>query len=274
MSKIVAIANQKGGVAKTTSALALGTALADRGPRVLLVDLDPQASLTIACGVDPDALETTLYDVFAHYLKEHEPADLGPLRRSLGPRLDLLPTSIDLAAAEMELLNAVRREYALGAVLRPVRSAYDLMLIDCPPSLSLLTLNALTAAHEVLIPLVPEFLAARGVGYLLGTIARVRKSELNPDLAITGILLTLVDNRTNHGREVAAAVRARLDGQVPILGEVKRTIKASEAAAEGVSLMHYAARSETARAYAEIADELARTWGLPSAPAAEVSHAL
>ncbi len=263
MNKTIAIANQKGGQGKTTSTLALGTALADRGHRVLLVDLDPQASLTIAGGLDPDELPATLYDAFTYYLKESEPYPVADLTHALGPTLDLLPTSIDLAAAEIELLNAVRREYALRGLLKAARDAYDVVLIDCPPSLSLLTLNALTAADEVLIPVVPEFLAVRGMGYLLTTVARVRKSELNPTLGLAGYVLTMVDDRTTHGREMATAVQARLDGQVPFLGRVKRSVKASEASARGVSLMHYAAQSDLALAYGEIATALAGGWSLP-----------
>lgn len=275
---VIALANQKGGQGKTTSTLALGTALADRGHRVLLVDLDPQASLTIASGLDPEALPATLYDALTYYLKESEPYPAGDLIQSLGPTLGLLPTSIDLAAAEIELLNAVRREYALRGLLKPGLDAYDVVLIDCPPSLSLLTLNALTAADEVLIPLVPEFLAVRGMGYLLNTIARVRKSELNATLGLAGYVLTMVDERTNHGREMATAVQARLDGQIPFLGRVKRSVKASEASAQGVSVMHYAARSDLALAYDEIATALAARWSLPAPmlavqSATEATHA-
>jgi len=147
-----------------------------------------------------------------------------------------------------------------------------------PPSLSLLTLNALTAADDVLIPLVPEFLAVRGMGYLLNTIARVRKSELNATLGLAGYVLTMVDERTNHGREMAAAVQARLDGQIPFLGRVKRSVKASEASAQGISVMHYAARSDLALAYDEIATALAARWclsvpPLTGQPATEATHA-
>lgn len=191
MGRVVAVANQKGGVGKTPTSLALGSGLADDGASVLLVDLDPQASLTTAAGLEPGDVDT-VYTPIARYLRAHEPADLAPYLRPLGDRLDLLPSSIDLAATEMDLLSAGRREYVLAAVLAPARERYDLILIDCPPSLSLLTLNALTAAGEVVIPLQPEYLAARGLELLLNTINRVRKSGLNPTLAITGAILTMV----------------------------------------------------------------------------------
>jgi chromosome partitioning protein len=269
MARIMAIANQKGGVGKTTTALTLGAALVERGQRVLLVDLDPQGSLTSAAGVEPNELTETVYTAIAHYLKENEARDLAPLLRSLRLNLDLLPASIDLAVAEMELQNAVRREYVLTEVLAPAEGAYDVVLIDCPPSLSLLTVNALTAAGEVLIPLVPEYLAARGLGLLLDSIGRMRKAKLNPRLRIAGVILTMVDARTTHGRETAESIRRHLDGQVAVLGEVKRSIKASEAAAAGLPVTDYAARSDTALAYGQIADvvlAMARAPGAPRAP--------
>ncbi len=260
MTRILAIANQKGGVGKTTTTLALGAALAERGQRLLLVDLDPQSSLTVASGLEPNDLSETVYTAITHYLKEQEALPLAPILCPLRPYLDLLPANIDLAVAEMELQNAVRREYILGEILAPAHDAYDVVLVDCPPSLSLLTVNALTAAEAVLIPLVPEYLAARGLGLLIGSISRVRKAKLNPTLAIAGVILTMVDNRTSHGRETAGSVRAHLCGQAPVLGEVKRNIKAAEAAAAGVPVVQYAARSDAAQAYGQIADVLLASW--------------
>ncbi|HEY8476902.1 MAG TPA: AAA family ATPase [Chloroflexota bacterium] len=262
MARTVAIANQKGGVGKTTTCLNLGAALAARGYRVLLVDLDPQGSLTSAAGIEPNELADTVYSAMMHYLQENEAPDLGGYLHAIGPSLDILPANIELSVAEVELQNAIRREYVLAEVLDPVADRYDVVLVDCPPSLSLLTVNALTAADEVLIPVVPEYLAARGLGLLLNMIQRVRKSRLNPRLAIAGVLLTMVDQRTSHGQEVVRSIRAHLDGLAPILGEVKRTVKVSEASAAGVPLLRYAARSDSAQAYDRVADALVQRWAL------------
>ena len=276
MSRIVAIANQKGGQGKTTSTLALGTALAERGYRVLIVDLDPQASLTSAAGIEPEALDITIYTAFTQYMAEATVPAYADLARPLGPSLALLPSSLDLALAEMDLHNAVRREYVLAEILAVARDDYDIVLVDCPPSLTWLTINALTAAQQVLIPVVPEFLAARGLGQLLGTIGRVKRNKLNPSLEIVGAVLTMVDMRTAHGRHVAERIRAFLAGQAPVLGEVKRSIRASEAAEAGESLLRYDTRGEAARGYRDVADALLAAWGEGGAPAsveeATVAH--
>jgi len=276
MSRIVAVANQKGGQGKTTSTLALGTALAERGYRVLIVDLDPQASLTSAAGIEPEALDITIYTAFTQYMAEATVPAYADLARPLGPSLALLPSSLDLALAEMDLHNAVRREYVLAEILAVARDDYDIVLVDCPPSLTWLTINALTAAQQVLIPVVPEFLAARGLGQLLGTIGRVKRNKLNPSLEIVGAVLTMVDMRTAHGRHVAERIRAFLDGQAPVLGEVKRSIRASEAAEAGESLLRYDTRGEAARGYRDVADALLAAWGEGGAPAsveeATVTH--
>ncbi len=277
MSKIIAIANQKGGIGKTTTTLALGTALAERGRRVLIVDLDPQASLTSAAGLEPEELDTTIYTAFAQYMAEGTVPAYSDLVQPLGPSLALLPSSLDLALAELDLHNAVRREYVLTEILAVARDDYDVVLVDCPPSLTWLTINALTAAQQVLIPVVPEFLAARGLGQLLGTIGRVKRNKLNPTLEIVGAVLTMVDTRTAHGRHVAERIRAFLDGQAPILGEVKRSIRASEAAEAGESVLRYDTRGETARGYRDVAVALLTAWGEGSgAPAtpeeATVAH--
>ena len=261
MSRVVAISNQKGGTAKTSTTLALGAALAERGQRVLLVDLDPQASLTASIGA-AQADRPTVYAAIAHYMEHDEAPAFDDYIQPVVPGLALLPSSIDLAAAEMELISANRREYVLSELLASVEGAYDVVLIDCPPSLGLLVVNALTAAREVIVPIVPEYLAAHGLQLLLGSIARIRKGKLNPHHTVAGIVLTMVDNRTTHVRTVIEEIRATIGRQIPILGEIKRSIKMSEAAAAGVPITTYAARSETALAYGAIADTLMHTWGL------------
>jgi len=254
---IVAIANQKGGVGKTTSVLALGSAAVSRGQRVLMVDLDPQASLTSAAGVEPDDLSETIYTTISYVLKSQEaPASQAGTLIEIRPGLWLYPANIDLSVAELELQNAVRREYVLQELLEPLTSQFDLILIDCPPSLSLLTINALTCANECVIPVAPEYLAARGLGLLLNSIERVRKSKLNPRLHVSGVILTMTNPRTNHAREVMSSVRQHLDGKIPVLGEVKRSIKVAEASAAGVPLNQYAPSSETSASYQRIVEAL------------------
>jgi len=277
MTRIIAIANQKGGVGKTVTTHALGAALADRGQRVLLVDLDPQASLTSAAGVKParegDAVYTalsaytdTVYTALSTYADTGEPPVSMGAVRPLAERLALLPASIELATAELDLRDAVRREYALGAILATVQHAYDVIFIDCPPSLSLLTVNALTAADEVLIPVMPDYLAARGLGLLLDSIGRVRRSKLNPALGVAGVILTMVDYRSAHTRDVADDIRAFLKatplGDIPMLGEVKRSAKAPEAASAGMAVTAYAPRGDVALAYGQIAATLLERWGV------------
>jgi len=278
MARIIALANQKGGVTKTTSTLALGAALADRSQRVLLVDLDPQASLTSAAGVDTAESDATVYTAMASYMRSGDAPSLDGVVRHVADRLDLLPASIELAGAEMELMNVGRREYVLGEVLSVVKGRYDVVLIDCPPALSLLTVNALTASDEVLIPVVPDYLASRGLGLLLTSIAHTRKIKLNPRLIVRGVILTMVDGRTVHTRETMDRIRAFLGDRIPVLGEVKRSTKAAEAAAAGLPITAYAPHSDVALAYGQIADALLDRWGSAatttemSAPVEEVAR--
>ncbi len=266
MARIIALANQKGGVAKTSSTLALGAALADRGQRVLLVDLDPQASLTSAAGEQVDADVATVYSLLHAYVATGAVPATAAATRPITLGLDLLPASIELAAAEIELQQAVRREYVLAEVMCAVQEVYDVILIDCPPSLSLLTVNALTAADEVLIPVVPDYLAARGLGLLLDSIERMRKNKLNPRLRVAGVVLTMVDSRTTHSRETMDGIRAFLGERIPVLGDVKRSTKMAESAAAGVPITVYAPQSEVAVAYGSIADRLLVQWGIEAAP--------
>ena len=253
-----AVANQKGGVAKTTSVHALGVGLAELGERVLLVDLDPQASLTWACGVDPDDLPATIHDVMlgrskvADVLIELDPPT--PIDGHSSGRLDLLPSTIDLAGAEMHLLTRTGREYVLRKALSKVTDRYQHVLIDCPPSLGILTINGLTAADEVLIPVQCESMSQRGVGQLLDTIADVR-DYTNPDLAVRGAIATLFDARTNLANEVVERVRT-VDGIEVLEPFVPKSVKVAEAPGRGKSVLTHAPRSRSAEAYRALAAQL------------------
>jgi chromosome partitioning protein len=244
---VVAIANQKGGVAKTTTVHTLGAALAELGERVLLVDLDPQACLSYSVGLDPDALVASLHDVFVGRMKA---ADVVVTAGTL----DILPASIDLAGSEVHLLTKTGREHALARALEPLLKDYDAVLIDCPPSLGILTINGLTAANEVLIPLQCETLSHRGVGQLLETIEDVR-AFTNPDLSVRGVVATMYDSRTRLGREVIEDVRTRYG--IPVLDPpVPKSIRFAEAPAQGRSILEHAPKSRGADASRAIAAAL------------------
>jgi len=263
MSTIVAIVNEKGGVGKTVSTYSLGSALARRGQRVLLVDLDPQeASLSIAAGIHEPA--TSIADALQHYITQREAAPLEEYVTPLGPNLDLLPNSKGLASAEHVLANVRRREYVVAEVLAPAAARYDAILIDCPPSLGVLVVNALTAADVVLIPVVPEYMAAIGIKGLLDTVREMRREKLNPRLTVGGIILTMVDMRNRHSREVAEDLRAAFGDEIPILGEVRRSTRVNEAMQAGRSILDYAERDTAAQTYMAIADELLARWAAAS----------
>ncbi len=242
-----AVANQKGGVAKTTTVHALGTAFAESGSRVLLVDLDPQASLTYSAGLDPDSIERSINDV----LVRRAPA--ADILTKAGD-LHVLPSTIDLAGAEIHLLTRPGREYALARALEPLAGSYDVVLVDCPPSLGVLTINGLTAADEVLIPVQCETLSRRGVGQLLETIADVR-SFTNARLRVRGAIATMFDGRTRLAREVLEDIRQRYDIDV-LEPPVPKSVRVAEAPAGGSSVLEYAPRSPSAEAYRQIAAAL------------------
>jgi len=250
MGRVIALANQKGGVGKTTTAINLGAALAERGKRVLLVDMDPQGALSVGLGLNPLALEQTIYNLLMEPTR-----DAGTVVTSTKiDRLDLLPSNIDLAAAEVMLVGEVAREQALARVLRPLRKRYDFILTDCPPSLGLLTVNALTAADGVLVPLECEYFALRGMALLMDTIAKIT-DRLNPNLEIVGILATMYDARTVHGREVLGRVEDAFGDRV-FRTVVGKTIRFAEAPVAGESILTYAADSAGAIAYRELAKEV------------------
>ena len=245
---VIALANQKGGVAKTTSVASIGAALAELGQRVLLVDLDPQACLTFSLGVDPDTVERSIHDVLTGS------AEIGDVVVTSEEGVDLVPSAIDLAGAEAMLLPRPGREYVLRSALEGVDTAYDVVLLDCSPSLGVLTLNALTAADALIIPMPCEMLSHRGVGQLLDTVADVQKI-LNRDLEVWGILPTLFDGRSNHAREVLADVGERYD--LPVLEPpIPKTVRFAEAPAVGRSILATARTSKGAQAYRGVATAL------------------
>jgi chromosome partitioning protein len=244
MTTVFAVANQKGGVAKTTTVHSLGSALAERGRRVLLVDLDPQACLTYSLGVEAGGPGGSLHDVIVHQTPTREVlAKIGDLH--------LLPSSIDLAGAEIYLLSKTGREYALSQALSQVTSGYDVVLIDCPPSLGILTINGLTAADEVLIPLQCETLSGRGVGQLLETVDDVRKYT-NPRLRVAGVVATMYDSRTRLGQQVLASVHDDYGLEV-LPPPVPKSVRVAEAPGRGTSVLEHAPRSQAADAYRALA---------------------
>jgi chromosome partitioning protein len=251
----IALTNQKGGVGKTTSAVNLAVVLASLGYRVLLIDFDPQGNATSSLGVDKRSLEWTAYDVVVSGLPIREAAV-----RDVRPGLDLLPSTPQLAAAEVELVAVVQRERALKRALADNSGEYDLVLIDCPPSLGLLTVNALTAVDAVLVPIQCEFLALEGVGQLVATIDLVKR-QLNPDLSILGVLMTMYDARTRLSAQVVEEVRAHFPAQL-FNTIVPRSIRLAEAPSFGQAISEYDPENRGAQAYDDVAAELIIRLGL------------
>jgi chromosome partitioning protein len=248
MGQIIAIANQKGGVGKTTTTINLGAALAEKEQRVLVVDLDPQASLSYGFGVQADMLSRTIYNVLVEPDQRTVPSFVQTVRN----RIDLLPANIDLAAAEIELISALSRESILKDALAPLSPHYDFTLIDCGPNLGLLTINALTAADHVLIPMQCEYFALRALTSLLRTVRRVQ-ARLNPGLVIIGILGTMYQTGTRHAEEVLTQARS-LFGERVFDFYVKKSIRFAEASAQGRTMFELAPEHEGTEVYRTLAE--------------------
>jgi len=256
---VICVANQKGGVGKTTTAAALAEGLSERGKRILLIDWDPQACLTITMGLNPDNIKRTGYDVLAAIINGRKGLSLEDVISSTSdPNIALVPASIELAQAQLDLVDAANRESVLSEMLRDMRRSYEYILIDCLPSLGLLTVNALTAADEVLIPLQADFLAMKGLVRLLATIIQV-KEKLNPPLNIAGILFTMSSSRTLHSKEVIGVTRRAFGDRIRIFDAIIPTsVRFKEAPAAGKSILTYAPKSEGASAYRLLTEEVIR----------------
>jgi len=246
MASVIAFANQKGGVAKTTSTLNLAVALAEQRKRVLTVDLDPQGNLTMSQGLNPDTIERSMYDVLVHRLPLEQVIHKG--------EIDLAVSSIDLAGAELALSSMIGRERALERALQPLKGEYDYVLIDTPPSLGLLTINALVASDGVIVPVQCEYLSLRGLVQLENTLSMIREN-LNPHVSIQGILPTMFDGRTLHAREAVEILQENF-GDLVYKTRIRKTVRYAEAPVKGVSVLKYEPQGSAAEAYRELAKEV------------------
>jgi len=253
---VIAVVNQKGGTAKTTTVENLGIGLAREGKKVLLVDTDPQGSLTISLGYPrPDELEITLFDLLNKTINEDSvSAGEGILHQAEG--IDLIPANISLAGLEVALVNTMNRERILKQFLEPVKGNYDYVLLDCMPSLGMLTVNALAAADAALVPVQANYLSVKGLEQLLQTINKVKR-QINPKLRIEGILLTMVDGRTNYGREISSLIRDTYGGHIKIFNSgIPRSVRAAEISAEGKSIFLHDPKGKVAEAYQNLTKEV------------------
>lgn len=249
-AQILAMCNQKGGVGKTTSTINLGACLAELGRTVLLVDLDPQGALSAGLGVPPNDIDVTIYDL----MLDNQASVHQAIRSTVVDGLDMIPANIDLSAAEIQLVNEVGREQTLARALRPVVRDYDFIILDCQPSLGLLTVNALACAHRVLIPMECEYFSLRGLALLTDTVEKVR-DRLNFDLDILGILVTMFDRRTTHSREVMSRVIEVFGDQV-FDSVITRTVRFPETSVAGEPIISWAPQSQGAGQYRQLAREV------------------
>ena len=249
MGKIIAIANQKGGVGKTTTAINLSACLAEKGKRVLSVDMDPQGNMTSGLGLDKNSVDNTIYDLIIGEVTIEE-----AVKRNIHENLDIIPTSIDLSGAEIELLDEENKEYILKNALYKVKENYDFIIIDCPPSLSILTINAMTTADSVLVPIQCEYYALEGLSQLIHTVELVR-DRLNQNLKIEGVVFTMYDARTNLSLQVVENVKDNLE-QTIYKTIIPRNIRLAEAPSYGMHINHYDAKSAGAESYMKLAEEV------------------
>ena len=246
VARVIALANQKGGVAKTTSTLNLAVAFAEQGNKVLAIDLDPQGNLTMSQGLNPDTIERSMFDVLVHRL---------PIQEVIHhTEVDLAVSSIDLAGAELALSSMIGRERALEKALAPVRESYDFVLVDTPPSLGLLTINALVASNGVIVPVQCEYLSLRGLVQLENTLSMIREN-LNPDVGIEGILPTMYDKRTLHSREAVEILQENF-GDLVFDTKIRKTVRYAEAPVKGTSVLKYDPSGNAAEAYRQLAKEV------------------
>ncbi len=256
MCKVIAVSNQKGGTAKTTSCVNLGIGLAKAGKRVLLIDTDPQGSLSISLGYpEPDEMEKTLATLMLKVVNDEEFCfEDYIIHHNEG--VDIIPANIELSAIEVSLVNVMSRELILKQLVERIKGAYDFVVIDCMPSLGMMTINALACADAVLIPVQAAYLPVKGLQQLIKTIGRVKR-QLNPKLKIEGILLTMVDNRTNYAKEICAMVYEAYSSSIKVFTtEIPMSVRAAEISVEGSSIYKYDPKGKAAYAYSELTKEV------------------